>query len=95
MHERFKSNMYSIITPFTENLLRREKMFLIANMYNQRSFPFSQLCVKLEVVEQQGHKVVPVMLIEFNLLPPGQFVVRELLRLRDNNSDENSTKTNQ
>ena len=55
--------MFFIITPIIEELQCFELLICIRiNMY------LSYLYVKLDPVEQQRHKVVPVMSIEFDLL---------------------------
>ena len=67
MRVRLKSQMFFIITPLIEELLKRTKMFWILDM-SPNKFVFLRLCVKLELEDQRGHKVETVMLIEFDLL---------------------------
>ena len=67
MRVRSKSQMFFIITPLIEELLKEQKCFefVICNLIN---LLFLHLCVKLELEEKQSHKVVTVMSIEFDLL---------------------------
>ena len=65
MRVRYKSQMFFIITPFMEELLKRIKMF--EKIWNQINLLFLHLCVKLELEEPRCHKVLIVMSIEFDL----------------------------
>ena len=68
MRVRLKSQMFFfIITPFMEELLKGTKCFEFV-IFNQINLLFLHLCVKSELEEQRGRKVVTVMSIEFDLL---------------------------